>query len=755
MFQGIPSLSSLISALQANSFELFESSPKRLRQNALRFIIVKLLLAIFGLVIYLPVLEPRGNAIFFLLVFSLIDLLFLIPVSLFAPRNLTTAIRWTQISVGITSATMTLGLYFAGGFNHPFVLTYFGLIPLALIVIPLPVMVWSSASMVTLAYLVLVVMQVTRLIPSPAGATPAFGLWLPIVGIVVLGFWIEAILLAIFTLNYETRRVDLGRRVYAESVWSTVGKTVISTQDLDQILTTVIQIINEKMHVETGSILLREPDTDTIKFAKIMRGDIEEFASVRLKLGQGIVGWVVATGQPALVPDVSRDPRWYNEIDKGTGFVTRSILCVPLIVGHEVIGAIELLNKRDGEFSQADVQLLESIAAPVAIAIQNAQLHQRVVTQLDDLTRMFHQVEHAKKEWETTVDAIDAGIVLTDEAGRVLRANNTLARWVKSTSREMVGQFCWRVVHNQPEPPDFCPHSRVIAGTKEPCESEIEDKYLGGVFRTTAFPLYDPAGKFVGAVSVLKDVSEEKRMQAQLIQSEKLAATGRLAASLAHEINNPLQGIQGCLELVEIAQSDAEQEQYLEMARKEVNRLGILVKSMLELARPSRGKPTRVNIFDLITEVLALSNPSIQKNSIRVSTQLDEAMPAIVGVADQLKQVFLNLVLNAIESMPNGGNLDIRAHSPKNGWLTVSIADSGNGIPADQLPHLFEPFYSTKTQGIGLGLSISHGILTTHGGRLTVESQIGKGSVFTVWLPVASAQAKPTATLEDEQVEEK
>ena len=112
-------------------------------------------------------------------------------------------------------------------------------------------------------------------------------------------------------------------------------------------------------------------------------------------------------------------------------------------------------------------------------------------------------------------------------------------------------------------PPADCPHSQVIAGAKEPWENEIEDAYLGGVFRTTAFPLYDAQSKFIGAVSVLKDVSEEKRLQAQLIQSEKLAATGRLAASLAHEINNPLQGVQGCLDLVEIAQNEVEQELYL------------------------------------------------------------------------------------------------------------------------------------------------------------------------------------------------
>ena len=129
-----------------------------------------------------------------------------------------------------------------------------------------------------------------------------------------------------------------------------------------------------------------------------------------------------------------------------------------------------------------------------------------------------------------------------------------------------------------------------------------------------------------------------------------------------------------------------------------------------------------------MNEVMALSTPSIQKNSIKVETQLAKVLPAIVGVADQLKQVFLNLILNAVESMPMGGNLNIRGRAQKeNGWLTVSIADSGIGIAADQLPHLFEPFNSTKTLGTGLGLSISQGILITHGGRLTVESQIGQG----------------------------
>jgi PAS domain S-box-containing protein len=746
------SIRTLFSALRsASSFDP-EIGKERLQQNILRFVIVKLLLTVMGLAFYIPILSPRLDLVGYLCVLVSVDWLFIVPYYHFAARDLPTAIRLTQIWLGITSATMTFGLYLAGGFMHPLVLIYFGLVPLALIVISSPRMAWVVASLATLSYTVLVALQVVGLIPSIPAIPASPWSWILFAGAVVLGLWIEAGLMSIYSMNYETRRREVERRAYAESIWSTVGKTVISTQDLDQVLTTVIQIINEKMRVETGSILLREPAADTIKFAKILHGDIEELASVRLKVGQGVVGWVVETGQSALVPDVSRDPRWYNKIDQGTGFVTRSILCVPLITHNEVIGAIELLNKHGGEFTHADLQLLESIAAPVAIAIQNARLHQRIVAQLSYMTEMFHQVEHAKKEWETTVDAIDAGIVLTDEAGRILRVNHTLARWSKSTSRAMVGKLCWRAVHNQLEPPEYCPHCRMLSGEKQFRESEIEDTYLGGIFRATSFPLHDPSGKFVGTVSVLKNITEEKRLQAQLIQSEKLAATGRLAASLAHEINNPLQGIQGCLDLVQVTPNGLEQEQFLAMARKEVSRLGTLIKSMLELSRPSQGKATLLNITNLVEEVLILSTPSIQKNGIQIETRWDTEIPVIIGAADQIKQVFLNLVLNAIESMPDGGKLKICGQVlEQEDWLTVDVSDSGAGIPADILPHLFEPFFTTKTRGTGLGLSISESILTTHGGRLTVESQLDTGTIFTVWLPIPTTPGIALSSLVDEE----
>jgi GAF domain-containing protein len=399
----------------------------------------------------------------------------------------------------------------------------------------------------------------------------------------------------------ETRR-----RIEAETIWSTVGKTVISTQDLDQVLSTVIQVVNEKLQVETGSVLLRRPQTDELVFAKILRGNLEQFSSVHLRVGQGIVGWVVATGQSALVPDAAHDPRWYSDVDRKTGFTTRSILCVPLIAKGEVIGAIELLNKQGGTFTPDDLRLVESIAAPVAIAIQNARLHQQLRQQLDEVTQLFERVEHAKKEWEQTVDAIDEGIMLADPQGNILRANRTLANWLHKTATELVGQNCCRVVHRTDSPPPDCPHMQGMAFQDQARDVEIEEPHLGGIFRCISYPLRQRDGTFIGTVTVLKNVTTEKRLQSQLIQTEKLAATGRLAASLAHEINNPLQAIQGCLDLAQANPGNAEKQQrYLTLAKSELARLTTIVRLMLDLHRPVKEKRAPVDIYQAHAEIFS------------------------------------------------------------------------------------------------------------------------------------------------------
>ncbi len=717
------------------------------RRRAERYVLAKLLMGPIGALVYAAMVAPHAEIALSIISAVLADMLFLAPYYGWVrmrPRHARAAAR---VSLAVGTLVMTYCLHLAGGYTHPMLFGYFLLFILAAIVAPDSRTFYSVAAMITLAYATLTFLEMNALVRPPyTPVQPPAPFSLVYAAAVLAGVWVAAVILARL-LTAETHQraraarlsAELHRRAEAEAIWNTVGKSVISTQNLDQVLTTVVQVISEKMRVETGSILLRAPETDEIYFAKVIGGSTEQFHSVRLRVGQGIVGWVVATGESVIVPDVARDSRWFAGVDQKTGFVTRSILCVPLIAKETVLGAIELLNKQNGTFDQADLQLLESIAAPVAIAIQNAQLHERILKELEERTRLFQLVERAKKEWETSVDALDEGILLVDQHCRILRANRTFAHWLRTTPDALLGQLCFRAVYGTDQPPPECPQAQTLAAPDRLHTAELEVPHLGGIFRITAHPLTDRSGTFIGVVTVLKDVTAEKHLQAQLIQSEKLVALGQLAASLAHEINNPLQAIQGCLDLsLANPSNEQKQQRYLGMAKSEVERLGALVQRMLDLYRPSKGAPEPVHLPALLDDVLALAGKRLQH--ARIKTQVDwvSPPPPVIAIANQLKQVFLNLVLNAADAMPSGGTLDIQGRlvTQDRNWIVLSFTDSGVGIAPENLDKVFEPFFTTKTSGTGLGLGISQNIVNSHGGRLTVESTLGVGSTFSVWLPI-------------------
>jgi signal transduction histidine kinase len=230
---------------------------------------------------------------------------------------------------------------------------------------------------------------------------------------------------------------------------------------------------------------------------------------------------------------------------------------------------------------------------------------------------------------------------------------------------------------------------------------------------------------------------ELARSQAQLIQAEKLAAMGRLTASIAHELNNPLQAIQNCLHLILHRTLEQEkQRKYLTMAQEEVERLISTVQRMLDFYRPSTKQHRATDVHQVVEDVLALTNKRLERGRVRVRRAFDLHVPALNAIKNQLKQVFLNLVINAVEAMPKGGELTIRtALSPDGDWVSIAFCDQGTGLSQQARAHLFEPFHTTKRKGTGLGLSVSYGIIEQHGGSIEVESSEGKGSCFTVRLP--------------------
>jgi two-component system NtrC family sensor kinase len=233
--------------------------------------------------------------------------------------------------------------------------------------------------------------------------------------------------------------------------------------------------------------------------------------------------------------------------------------------------------------------------------------------------------------------------------------------------------------------------------------------------------------------------------QAQLVQSAKLAATGQLAASIAHEINNPLQAVQSCVYLIaDGAPHDDPNVRYVNLARQELERIARIVGRMLDFHHPGTEARQTTDINDLIENVLALAHKRLQHSNIVVQTDLAPGLPKIQAVGDHIKQVLLNLFLNALEAMPQGGLLRVQTSSrhPVDKWLIVSIQDDGIGMGPEDLAHLFEPFYTSKPSGTGLGLSISYDIVAQHGGEILVDSKPGHGTTFTIRLPTSTGATR-------------
>jgi len=254
----------------------------------------------------------------------------------------------------------------------------------------------------------------------------------------------------------------------------------------------------------------------------------------------------------------------------------------------------------------------------------------------------------------------------------------------------------------------------------------------------------DEEGRATHVIGVMRDITERKETQAALLQSEKLATTGKLAASLAHEINNPLQAVIGCLGLAEESLERGEDddfEEYVTIGLDELRRASTVVSRLRDLSRPTdvaRAQPTDVN--ELVERVLSVSRKEIKSHRVRVVRDLAEDLPPAAVVADRIQQIFLNLVLNAVEAMSHGGELTITsAYDNHAGEVVVAFRDTGPGIPQSVLDQLFDPFVSTKTDGTGLGLFVSQNIAREHGGWIEVETDQGEGTTFRVHLPASAS----------------
>jgi two-component system NtrC family sensor kinase len=508
-----------------------------------------------------------------------------------------------------------------------------------------------------------------------------------------------------------------------------ISMAATSTLDLDQILASIVQALRDTLQLSNLAIMLID---DTEQRLRITAGtgyaaDIVE--RIQPKLGEGITGWVASTGQPLNVPDVTSDPRYIAGDEN-----VRSEVCVPLTVGKRTIGVLNVESRQPAAFSDDTVRFLATLAGQLAVTIENA--------------RLFQRVAQGEKDWEDTFRSITDGIAIYGEDLTVNRANPALAQILEMPLRSLIGKHCYELFsycYGTSHP--ACPHRRAIQNN-EPTSVEVEEPQLRKTLHLTSFPIFAEDGNSKGTVHAVRDVTEEKALRAQLLQTEKLAAIGQLVSGVAHELNNPLTSVMGYSQLLLAADLEPEVKEDLKTIHREAQRSAKIIENLLTFARRERALKGKTDVNQILRDTVALRSYQLKVDNIELIDELDEHLPATMAAPHQLQQVFLNLMNNAHQALTESEEprcLVVRSERDE-GKILVKIVDNGPGIPEEYLSKIFDPFFTTKEvgQGTGLGLSIAFGIVQEHGGTIHVESKPGEGTSFTVELPIVSDSADET-----------
>ncbi len=501
---------------------------------------------------------------------------------------------------------------------------------------------------------------------------------------------------------------------------------------------------------------------------------------LRLHVENGAAGQVLRDGITINITDITTDPRFVQAAIKPT---YRSLLVAPVQTSGQQLGTISVESERTHAFSEHEAELLDALGTQAAIAIENTRLfettshsleeldalyriNQRLVASLDGDVLMKEVVDLLQQSFHYY--HVQVCLINTDQRDAVLsQGSGEIGDQLKALGHSIlagegiIGHVAYTgkpFVTNDVDKVVFFVRNPLLPKTKSELATPIMiDGEVLGVLDIQQIPpqrLTERDLQIASAVAeqlavALQKVSlyanlqtslqHEQTMRSQLIQSERLALMGKLLASVSHELNNPLQTIQNALFLLRDEMKHAGNDlQDLDIISSEIDRMGILLERLRSTYRPLHPDQFRpVQINEIIEDVYRLISTHLRHKNISFEFHPDTNLPCATGLSDHLKQVMLNLFINAVEAMPEGGHLCVDTyHLPANGEIFFSITDNGTGIDANLLPKIFDPFVTNKETGTGLGLTISHEIIEQHQGRILAENVQMGGAKLTVWLPV-------------------
>jgi two-component system NtrC family sensor kinase len=500
--------------------------------------------------------------------------------------------------------------------------------------------------------------------------------------------------------------------------------------DFDHVLSGTIEALHRTLGIERLGFFLPTEDGTVIPHPATIGFDLTE--NIQMQMEGSAAGRVIRRRKPLVLPDV-RESTDYYELHPDT----RSQLCVPVISNNNVVAVLNAESSRLNRFNEDDVRLFVAIAAELAVALENA--------------RLFEEIRAAEANYRDLFDNANDLIFILDSNLRVSSVNKVTLKSIGYQLDEVIGAPLTQFAQ-----PDHL--SRLYRLLKERLASPeaptifelpIVGKSGQEILLEITMRIQRQGRKPVGIHCIARDITQRRELEKQLQQTEKLSATGKLVAGVAHELNNPLTSIIGYATLLQKSELPADTKEDLEIIFRQAQRARIIVRDLLTFARKFDLESVAIDVNEIIKFSVSLLKSQLQSHSVEVTTHLDSTIKKTMGDPHQLEQVFVNLIINAVQTLqsePEPRQLTIESKQ-RNGVIQLRFADNGPGIPERIINRIFDPFFTTKDvgQGTGLGLSICFGIISEHKGAIRAENSPRGGAVFHIELPIS----EPPAQLEE------
>jgi two-component system NtrC family sensor kinase len=521
----------------------------------------------------------------------------------------------------------------------------------------------------------------------------------------------------------NTRLYEQERKKSAQlSLINDVSRRMASSLDSERLLPQLVKSIQKNFDYYHVMILLREtPDEVVMKAQAGGRSSLMP-KGYRRRIGDGIIGRVAKTGESILSNDVSKDPR-YSRVRKHT----KSELCVPIRMGRDVGGVINVESDQIGAFDAIDREILENMADQLANVIKNAKVYQ--------------ECKQAKDYLQKLIESSSDAVTTADTRGRLIFWSKGAEEIFGHKASEVLGQSATPFYAKGKD------EARRIMGQllRKGRLKNIEVEYLGKngkqIFASlSASLLRDEHGEVTGSLGIIRDITEFRVLSQQLLQSERLATIGRLSTQIAHEIMNPLSSIKMNIRILSKREGLLPNDRRrLEIANFEIDHLEKILQDIFDYSRVLQLNLSKEDVNEVLEKSLLMVQERLDEKGIAVTRGYNRKLPLVSLDWVRMTQVFTNLCLNAIQAVAPGGKLKVATNlhrRQERKYLRVTFTDNGTGISAAQRSSIFEPFYTTKSDGTGLGLTIVKKIVEQHDGKIEVESRVGQYTRFKVLLPL-------------------